>query len=273
MKIEQFGRHLFFVSTTMSNWIIYAADDGVTLIDSGYPRQRGLLSESLRTVGADPAGITAVLVTHGHLDHIGGIPWLVGRFGTPVYTGPHEALHLRREFLEQVTAAELIRNAGRPGMARWTVQMLKVVAGGLRTRIPSALPFPMRGALDLPGQPVPIATPGHTTGHTAYYFPAEQALVSGDALVTAHPTSRVHGPQLLPDLFHTDVSKAAHTLDNLRTLDTRLILPGHGPSWREAISPAIGDLTGWEVIRPVGPAVPVALPPTTEDGSQDTAVR
>ncbi|MFD8463386.1 MBL fold metallo-hydrolase, partial [Streptomyces antimycoticus] len=54
-------------------------------------------------------------------------------------------------------------------------------------------------------------------------------LITGDALVTAHPTSRISGPQLLPDMFHTDRARALDSLVLIESLDADLVLPGHGP--------------------------------------------
>ncbi|WP_372346943.1 MBL fold metallo-hydrolase [Streptomyces sp. KL116D] len=48
-------------------------------------------------------------------------------------------------------------------------------------------PIPLQGPLDRPRSPVPVHTPGHTRGHCAYHPPTAGILVTGDALVTAHP--------------------------------------------------------------------------------------
>ena len=63
-------------------------------------------------------------------------------------------------------------------------------------------------------------------------------LVSGDALITGHPVSTRRGPQLLPDVFNHDHSGCVHSLATLGTLDTEVLLPGHGPLWRGPIRDA-----------------------------------
>ena len=107
-------------------------------------------------------------------------------------------------------------------------------------RSPSLQPFPE--ALDLPGGPVPVHTPGHTDGHCAFHLPDAGVLVSGDALVSEHPTSRLKGPQLLPDMFHHERARAVASLDLLEKLQADVLLPGHGPvhhgSVREAAQQA-----------------------------------
>ncbi|GAA0535658.1 hypothetical protein GCM10010390_41780 [Streptomyces mordarskii] len=47
--------------------------------------------------------------------------------------------------------------------------------------------------------------------------------------MTADPTSRISGPQLLPDMFHTDRARALDSLVLIESLDADLVLPGHGP--------------------------------------------
>ncbi|MET8644862.1 MBL fold metallo-hydrolase [Streptomyces sp. NPDC004074] len=75
-------------------------------------------------------------------------------------------------------------------------------------------------------------TPGHTAGHSAYHLPDRGILITGDALVTAHPTSRRSGPQLLHDMFHTDRSRALDALEAIELVDAEVIAPGHGPAYR-----------------------------------------
>ena len=92
--------------------------------------------------------------------------------------------------------------------------------------------------LDLPGRPVPVHTPGHTGGHSAFHLPHVGAVVSGDALVTGHPVSRVRGPQMLTDMFHHERARAVRSLGVLAELDGDLLLPGHGRLHRGAVRDA-----------------------------------
>jgi glyoxylase-like metal-dependent hydrolase (beta-lactamase superfamily II) len=76
---------------------------------------------------------------------------------------------------------------------------------------------------------VPVHTPGHTRGHVVFHLPDRGVLVSGDALVSGHATSRLRGPQLLPGMFHHESARAVASLDVLEALDADVLLPGHGP--------------------------------------------
>jgi len=211
-----------------TNWVIIKDGDSCTLVDSGYPGDREAVLGSLSALGLGPRDVAAVLVTHAHNDHIGAAEHLRAHYDVPVLMHPEEVPHARRDFLDQVSVGQVLAQAWRPGVLPWAVHALR--AGGT-TYVPVCEPqaFPAPGALDLPGAPVPVHTPGHTRGHCAYHLPESGILITGDALVTAHPTSRVSGPQLLPDMFHTDRTRAIDSLGALENLDAGLLLPGHGP--------------------------------------------
>ncbi len=64
-------------------------------------------------------------------------------------------------------------------------------------------------------------------------------VISGDALVSGHATSRIEGPQLLPGMFHHDRSRTVASLDVLAGLDADVLLPGHGPVHRGPLRDAV----------------------------------
>ncbi|MFF3606851.1 MBL fold metallo-hydrolase [Streptomyces sp. NPDC002463] len=224
---------VYSVSGSNTNWVIVKDGDSGTLIDTGYPGDRDALLASLEAVGLRPRSVAAVLVTHAHNDHIGAAEYLRTEYGVPVLMHREEMPHARRDFLDQVSVGQVLARAWRPGVLPWAVHALR--AGGT-THAPVTKPqaFPSAGPLDLPGNPTPVHTPGHTRGHCAYALADTGVLVTGDALVTAHPTSRISGPQLLPSMFHTDRSRALDSLALIEAVDADVLLPGHGPVHRGA---------------------------------------
>jgi glyoxylase-like metal-dependent hydrolase (beta-lactamase superfamily II) len=220
------GVHLVHGSNT--NWVILTDGDAVTLVDTGYPGDREKLLESLSAVGRSPEAVTAVLITHAHNDHLGSAEHLSSTYGTPVYAHEAEVPHARRDFLHQVTIGTVLQNAWRPGVVPWAVHALRS-GGTAHVPVASPRPFPDTGPLDLPGRPVPVHTPGHTAGHSAFHLPEAGVVISGDALVSGHPTSRVAGPQLLPVMFDHDRRGALAALDIFEGLSGDVLLPGHGP--------------------------------------------
>lgn len=53
------------------NLYVVLGDEGVTLIDAGLPGSWRPLMRALRSVAAGPKDIRAVVLTHGHFDHVG----------------------------------------------------------------------------------------------------------------------------------------------------------------------------------------------------------
>jgi glyoxylase-like metal-dependent hydrolase (beta-lactamase superfamily II) len=236
--IDEVADNVFLAAGTDVNWIVLRDGADLTLIDSGWPGDTAAVEASIRAIGNRPEDVRAILLTHAHIDHMGALNHFAERYGTPVYMDAVEVAHAKREYLEQAGPLAVVKNIWRPGVLPWSVRVARV--GALqKITTPHARPFPSAGALDLPGRPTPIATHGHTSGHSAYYLTDVGAVVTGDGLVTGHPTSRTVGPQVLPPMFNHSAADALRALDPLETLSGDLILPGHGRSHRGAIGPAV----------------------------------
>ncbi|MFE1205587.1 MBL fold metallo-hydrolase [Streptomyces sp. NPDC058762] len=226
--VRQVADGTYLVHGGNTNWVILTDGDAVTLVDTGYPGDRRALHDSLAAVGSSPEAVAAVLITHAHNDHLGSAEYLQATHGTPVLLHEAEVPHARRDYLQQVSVGTVLRNAWRPGVLPWMRHVLRT-GGTEQHPVTAPAAFPADGALDLPGRPVPVHTPGHTDGHCVYHLPDAGVVISGDALVSGHAISRIEGPQLLPDLFHHDRTRAIASLDVVAGLEGDLLLPGHGP--------------------------------------------
>jgi glyoxylase-like metal-dependent hydrolase (beta-lactamase superfamily II) len=217
------------------NWTLVTDDTGVMLIDAGYPGDREDVLASLRQLGYDASDVRAILLTHAHIDHLGSAIWFAGEHGTPVYCHADEVGHAKREYLEQVSMLDVALRIWRPRWAVWGVHVVR--NGGLiRDGIPTTQPLTAETAAGLPGRPMAISTPGHTSGHCSYVV--DGVLASGDALITGHPLLRHSGPQLLPAVFSHSQQNCLRSLTALALLDTEVLLPGHGDVWRGPIREA-----------------------------------
>jgi glyoxylase-like metal-dependent hydrolase (beta-lactamase superfamily II) len=224
-----------FAETDLVNWTLVTDDNGVMLIDAGYPGDRDDVLNSLRQLGFGVGDLRAILLTHAHIDHFGTAIWFAKTHGTPVYCHAAEVGHAKREYLEQVSPADLAKHLWQPRYVGWTTAIMR--KGALtKEGIPGTQALTEEIAAGLPGKPMAIPTPGHTGGHCSYVV--DGVLVAGDALVTGHPLLSRIEPQLLPGLFNHDQEGCVRSLGALSLLDTDVLLPGHGPVWRGAIRDA-----------------------------------
>lgn len=227
-------------TTELVNWTLVADDAGVMLIDAGFPGSRDDVLTSLRQLGFGPQDVTAILLTHAHVDHFGSAIWFAKTHGTPVYCHADEVGHSKREYLQQASPVDLLAHAWQPRWIRWSLEIAR--KGALvRAGIPTTQALTEDVAETLPGRPLAVPTPGHTGGHCSYLV--DGVLVSGDALVTGHPLARRSGPQLLPGVFNHDEQGCVRSLAALAMLETDTLIPGHGAVWKGPIREAVRQVS------------------------------
>ncbi|MGW4631360.1 MBL fold metallo-hydrolase [Nocardia sp. NPDC004415] len=238
MRVHQVADDVFTIRGTDVNMFLLREGRDLTLIDAGWHGDAALIEKSIRSLGHRPEDVQAVLLTHAHLDHVGALNHLHRHYAIPAYTSPTEVPHAHGDYHESATPLDVIKRLTDRDTLAWAARI--TAAGGLRKNpVPHIHPFPTEGPLDLPGHPVPVPTPGHTSGHTAYHLPEAGAVATGDALVTAHPTSKITGPQPLPNFFNHDTPATIAGYTTLESLPADLVLPGHGPIWPEGITTAV----------------------------------
>jgi glyoxylase-like metal-dependent hydrolase (beta-lactamase superfamily II) len=218
-----------FVEGPVSNWVVLAEEDGVALIDAGYPADTDLVLETVQYAGHDLRDLRRVYVTHGHVDHVGGLPGILARYpDVEVLAHADELDNVRGPGRQQVTPAEIGGRVASPRVLRWLARAVR--SDALRpTTVPSARAF--TGA-DFDGRAItPLPAEGHTEGSTAYLLPAANAIVTGDAVVSRHdtqPASWSPRPRMITPFFTADQDRA---IASARALPIpEILLPGHGPA-------------------------------------------
>ncbi|MAU83801.1 MAG: MBL fold metallo-hydrolase [Gordonia sp.] len=224
-RVDAGSSTAFLVHTDVVNWILLQEGSDLTLIDGGYPGQASAVEESVRAIGRRPEDIRGAVLTHAHVDHLGGLVTLSARYGFDVYCDPVEVAHARREYLQQAGPADIVPISYRPRVLHWLSMVLPL--GALSRTGLEAEPFP--SPLDLPGAPNPVAAYGHTDGHSAYLVADDAVLVCGDAMVSGHPISTITGPQCIEHAFAHDEATARRTVESFTSLDATVLFPGHGP--------------------------------------------
>lgn len=244
-----------------------AGDRGWVLIDAGIPGTAGAIAKAAAERFGDGARPAAIVMTHGHFDHVGALETLAEEWDVPVY-----AHALERPYLD--------------GTAAYPPPD-PTVGGGMMARLSPMYPrnpvdvgarlqtLPADGTVPhMPGWRS-VHTPGHTVGHVSLWREADQTVVAGDAFVTTAQESAysvatqapaMHGP---PMYFTPDWPSAKASVRALAALEPDLAVTGHGramegPAMRAALHELARDFDRI--------AVPehgryVGAPARAEDGS------
>lgn len=147
--------------------------------------------------------IDKILLTHGHLDHVGAAKILAQQFGVPLI-GPHREDLFLFESLPQQCAMFGFPYCEVFYPDQWLEEGDTVNVGALQFSI--------------------LHCPGHTPGHIVFYQSGEQVLFSGDVIfrggVGRSDFPRGNGQQLIESIKRKLLPLG----------DDVTFIPGHGPS-------------------------------------------
>jgi glyoxylase-like metal-dependent hydrolase (beta-lactamase superfamily II) len=212
--------------------------DGLTLIDTGLPGMWSQLLEALATVGATPEDLDAVVLTHGHFDHVGMSDRLHREHGRRSRIHRADVPIARHPYRYDHQLARWPYPFKHPGGVPILLGM--TAAGALTVKGTDAQGDVQPGvAMDVPGGPIPVASPGHTHGHCGFFLPDRGILFSGDALVTLDPYTGRRGPRMVARAATADVESNILSLDRLADTGARVVLPGHGEPYPAGIRGAV----------------------------------
>jgi glyoxylase-like metal-dependent hydrolase (beta-lactamase superfamily II) len=215
---------------------------GVTIVDAGAPAYWNSLPDALATMGRRLEDVRAVVLTHGHSDHI-GFAERARTTGIPIRVHEADAALARSDVPNPARGLGPVKLRPLLGFLLFSMRH-----GALRIpKIQEVATFGDGATLDVPGSPRVIHVPGHTPGSAALHFEGHDALFVGDALATYAVTTGRSGPQIAP--FTADEAEALRSLRRLEDVAASLVLPGHGAAWRLGPRAAVDAVRASDVAR------------------------
>lgn len=203
-----------------------AGDREWVLIDTGLIGTKGFIrSAAAERFGRDsrPA---AIVMTHGHFDHVGALEDLAEEWDAPVYAHPLEHPYLNGQ-AAYPPGDPSVGGGAMAALARFYPR--KPVDVGSRLRA-----LPEDGSVPvMPGWRW-VHTPGHSVGHVSLWRERDRSMIVGDTFVTTGQESayavavqraEMHGP---PMYFTVEWDKARESVARLAALEPELVITGHG---------------------------------------------
>ena len=233
------------LGSSLVNFYLVEEGDRLTVIDAGLPGYRKRLDSALAELDRSLSDVEAVVLTHGHADHVGFAEGVRAEAGIPVH------IHEGDEQLARTGKAP--RGERGPVPYLWRPQLWRFLAhaipnGIMPAKIAEVTTFGDAVTLDVPGRPRVVHTPGHTRGSATFVLEDRGVAFVGDALCTKNPLTGRDGPQIMPASFTVDVERALESLERIEGLAVDVLAPGHGDPWTDGPKSAV------ERARELGPS-------------------
>lgn len=228
--IEHAAEGVYALCVRIVNVIFVTSPTGWVLVDAGLTRSEEAIIQAAETLYGEGRPPEAILLTHGHFDHIGALTRLLERWQVPVYAHEAELPYL---------TGKAAYPPGDPTVDGGLISELSPLFPHDGLDLGAAVkPLPADGSVpQLPGWRW-LPTPGHSPGHVSLLREADRVLIAGDAFVTTKQESlysvftqdvEVNGP---PKYMTTDWGAAHASVQLLASLRPTAAVTGHGHAMR-----------------------------------------
>jgi glyoxylase-like metal-dependent hydrolase (beta-lactamase superfamily II) len=216
--------NLYFIQDRVSGeWV---------MVDAGLAWSASNIKKVVTDLFGEGNKPSAIILTHGHFDHVGALQSLLKEWDVPVYAHSLELPYLTGQSSYPPPDATV----GGGMMAAMSFLYPKGPID-IREHV-RALPYDNT----LPGLPEwkYIHTPGHSPGHISLFREADKVLIAGDAFVTTKSESALHALTYMkhlsgpPRYFTCNWASAKLSVLKLTALDPEVVAAGHGAPMRGA---------------------------------------
>lgn len=219
---------IYYYTNQIVNLVFVGDADHWVMIDTGMPKSGNeILMEADNKFGIQSKP-SAIILTHGHFDHVGNVVKLAEAWNIPVYAHPLEFPYLtgKKAYPEPDSSVE----GGLLAKMSFIYPNEPIDISEVLRELPADNTVP-----ELPGWKW-IHTPGHTEGHVSFFRESDRTLIAGDAFVTVRTDSfyrvlindkEINGP---PRYLTTDWKAAKESVQKLAALQPEIAITGHGPA-------------------------------------------
>ncbi|UCH42981.1 MAG: MBL fold metallo-hydrolase [Dehalococcoidales bacterium] len=225
-RILEIGPDIYQLSDRGVN-IILIVEDELTLIDTGYPGSSVPIAGFISSLGRSVDEIGLIIITHNHIDHMGGLAELreMGRARVAVHQ------------------AGIIGDGDEPPYPAGIRRLLRVpFFSNLRRRFllsPGDVDIRLSDGdvLEPLGGLRVVHTPGHTPCSISLYSPRDKLLIVSDTLVRSRRDVRLPHKTVA-----TDFTEAMHSIRKMAGLDFDILCFGHRRPFIGGASARVRDL-------------------------------
>ena len=195
------------------------------LVDAGLPGSAGVIRRAVTRRFGTGARPEAILLTHGHFDHVGAARNLAEGWDVPLFAHPLETPYLtgRSDYPPRD-----------PTMGGAMAQMSRLMPDHGYDFDDRVRELPADGTVPVLRDWRWLHTPGHTPGHVSLYREADRVLLAADAFATmnldswsAYLTRKRELSRPSPP-FTFDWATTRRSITKLATLEPKVLAAGHG---------------------------------------------
>ena len=199
--------------TIRSTNIFLIVEEEITVVDTGFRGSAKRIIRAIRNLSRYPEEISLIIITHNHLDHIGGLPGLRRCISAKV------AVHRADLSYSQngLPYPGYIKNLMKIPFVSVFWPMVYAKPDDVDIQLEGGEVLPPLGGLEV------IHTPGHTPGSISLFSPQKKLLIVGDTINSSH-----RDLWLTPRSISSDVSQARESVKRLAQLDFDILCCGHG---------------------------------------------